>query len=94
MTRPERPSDRLLIHIIASTAVKGDESPAFNVLRKFKSKEIFNKLITDSKELLSGFIAEVRASEDANPNWTDDDICQMIIDKIVEKDPSLKDRLQ
>lgn len=71
-----KPSVRLMIHIMSTDMIDRDigkiinniqNSPAFAHVAKVRLKE---------------YIDTVRSAKHADPNWTDEQICEMIMEKI------------
>lgn len=81
----QSPKLKLLIHIIAKNATHGKTTgETLEILKNDLRSSTLN-----AREELDRYIAVVRAAKDADQNWTEDEICQMIIDKLSEKDPPL-----
>lgn len=40
------------------------------------------KFAKEAKEELEGYINRIRQADGADPSWTDDEICQMILEKL------------
>lgn len=79
---------RLLIHLIAKEATDGK---SFG--ETVESLKNIGSVAKVARVQLDEIIAVVRTASDADPNWTDNDISQMVIDKLIEKDPTLYGRL-
>lgn len=77
-------SVRLLIHIIAKNATQGK-----TLIETVNDLKNLDETVRKAKTELDQYIDVVRSAHDANPNWTVDEICQMIIDRLFEKDPTL-----
>ena len=55
------------------------------IVTALQSPEALKAIATEAKQFVKDSIAAVRAAIEADPNWTDEQICQMIMDGLAEK---------
>lgn len=44
-----------------------------------------NRYVREAETFVAESIQQVRQAEDADPNWTDEEIAQMIVDRLIER---------